>query len=121
MIQGLDRRLIEKTVELANKTKSFGSRQLRAALDSSPLWGASKVEDTYICWSRLKAISVIARQQEGGLAEVADEMSASILATSSLKAALDLNWDEPDERNLALGMVWDVLSRNSNSTAISSQ
>jgi len=47
MIQGLDRRLIEKTVELANKTKSFGSRQLRAALDSSPLWGASKVEDTY--------------------------------------------------------------------------
>jgi len=31
---------------------------------------------------------------------------ASILATSSLKAALDLNWDEPDERNLALGMVW---------------
>jgi len=27
------------------------------------------------------------------------------------KAALDLNWDEPDERNLALGMVWDVLER----------
>jgi len=26
-------------------------------------------------------------------------------------AALDLNWDEPDERNLALGMVWDVLER----------
>jgi len=26
---------------------------------------------------------------------------------SSLRpASLDLNWDEPDERNLALGMVW---------------
>jgi len=66
MIQGLDRRLIEKTVELANKTKSFGSRQLRAALDSSPLWGASKVEDTYnLLGHALKAISVIARQQGG--------------------------------------------------------
>jgi len=75
-----------------------------------PLWGASKVEDTYnlLGHALRKAISVIARQQ--GRAAVADEMSASILATSSLKAALDLNWDEPDERNLALGMVWDVLS-----------
>ncbi|AUB43899.1 Transposase, IS5 family (plasmid) [Nostoc flagelliforme CCNUN1] len=41
IIQGLDRRLIERTVELAEQTKGFGSRQLRAALDSSPLWGAS--------------------------------------------------------------------------------
>ena len=47
IIQGLDRRLIERTVELAEQTKGFGSKQLRAALDSSPLWGASKVEDTY--------------------------------------------------------------------------
>jgi len=50
------------------------------------LWGASKVEDTYnlLGHALRKAISVIARQQ-GGLAED-DEMSASILATSSLKA-----------------------------------
>ncbi len=48
IIQGLDRRLIEKTVELAEQSKGFGSKQLRAALDSSPLWGASKVEDTYV-------------------------------------------------------------------------
>jgi len=67
MIQGLDRRLIEKTVELANKTKSFGSRQLRAALDSS-LWGASKVEDTYnLLGHALRRLSSdIARQQGRG-------------------------------------------------------
>jgi len=47
IIHQLDRRLIERTVELAQKSKKFGSRQLRAALDSSPLWGAAKVEDTY--------------------------------------------------------------------------
>ena len=32
----LDRRLIERTVELAARTKGFGARALRAALDSSP-------------------------------------------------------------------------------------
>jgi len=35
----LDRRLIERTVELAAATGGFGARALRAALDSSPLWG----------------------------------------------------------------------------------
>src|SRR6266566_7950014 len=35
----LDRRLIERTVTLAETTKGFGARALRAALDSSPLWG----------------------------------------------------------------------------------
>jgi hypothetical protein len=41
----MDRRLLERTIEVAVATKAFGSRQLRAALDSSPLWGAGKVED----------------------------------------------------------------------------
>jgi transposase len=43
----MDRRLIERTIELAAQKGTFGSRQLRAALDSSPLWGAGRVEDTY--------------------------------------------------------------------------
>src|SRR6266550_977867 len=42
----MDRRLIERTIELAANTQEFGSRALRAALDSSPLWGAGRVEDT---------------------------------------------------------------------------
>ena len=47
IIHQLDRRLIERMVEMAHLTQKFGARQLRAALDSSPLWGAAKVEDTY--------------------------------------------------------------------------
>src|SRR5712692_5662573 len=43
----LDRRLVERTVELAAATKGFGARALRAALDSWPLWGAGRVEDTF--------------------------------------------------------------------------
>lgn len=113
IIQGLDRRLIERTVELAEQTKGFGSKQLRAALDSSPLWGASKVEDTYnlLGHALKKAIGVISSQQGRGLAEVANDIGVDIIAGSSLKAALDLNWDDPDQKNLALGIVLDALER----------
>jgi transposase len=43
-----DRRLIERTIEVARETGAFGSGPLLAALDSSPLWRASCVEDTTI-------------------------------------------------------------------------
>lgn len=41
LIEGqMDRRLIERTIEIASQSQAFGPRPLRAALDSSPLWGA---------------------------------------------------------------------------------
>ncbi len=47
LIEGqMDRRLIERTIEIASQSQAFGPRALRAALDSSPLWGAGRVEDT---------------------------------------------------------------------------
>lgn len=42
-----DRRLLERTVEVAEQTTGFSAKALRAALDSSPLWGAGRVEDTW--------------------------------------------------------------------------
>lgn len=40
LIEGqMDRRLIERTIEIASQSQAFGPRPLRAALDSSPLWG----------------------------------------------------------------------------------
>jgi hypothetical protein len=109
--QGLDRRLIERTVELAEQRGGLGARQLRAALDSSPLWGAGRVEDTYnlLGHALRKALSVIAGQQGRGLAEVATEANASLLAGASLKAALDLNWDDPLQRQQALARVLETL------------
>ncbi len=97
----LDRRLIERTVELAESTGGFGSRNLRAALDSSPLWGSAKVEDTINLLGHAlgKALGVIACQQGRELTAVATEAGAEILNGSSLKAALDVNWDEPTERS----------------------
>lgn len=108
----MDRRLVERTVELAARTRSFGHKALRAALDSSPLWGAGRVEDTYNLMGHAlrKALGVIARQQGRGLAEVAADAGASVVGdTRSLKAALECDWDEPDERALALMRVIEAL------------
>jgi hypothetical protein len=109
--QQLDRRLLERTVELAASTGAFGSRQLRAALDSSPLWGAGRVEDTYnlLGHALRKALGVIARQQGWELADLARAAGADLLAASSLKAALDLDWDEPTAREQALHLVLESL------------
>src|SRR4051812_25326329 len=47
----LDRRVLERTVELAKTTKAFDYRKLpktlRVAIDSSPLEGVGRVEDTF--------------------------------------------------------------------------
>jgi hypothetical protein len=107
----LDRRLVERTVELARQRGLGGARRLRAALDSSPLWGAGRVEDTYnlLGHALRKALGVIARQQGRGLAELAAEVGAGLVAGSSLKAALDLDWDDPTAREQALGLVLGTL------------
>jgi Transposase DDE domain/Transposase domain (DUF772) len=110
--QHMDRRLLERTVELAATSGAFGSRQLRAALDSSPLWGAGRVEDTYnlLGHALRKAVGVIARQQGRGLHAVAEEAGASLVAGPSLKAALALDWDDATAQQHALTLILDALS-----------
>ena len=113
----LDRRLVERTVELAAATGGFGARALRAALDSSPLWGAGRVEDTFNLMGHAlrKALGVIAvlqgRGQAAGTADVAAQAGVPQLAASSLKAALDADWDDPAGRDQALAEVLGLLDR----------
>jgi transposase len=113
----LDRRLIERTVELAARTRGFGARALRAALDSSPLWGAGRVEDTFNLMGHAlrKALGVIAvlqgRGQAAGITVVAQQAGTPELAASSLKAALDADWDDPAARGEALARVLGLLDR----------
>ena len=89
----MDRRLLDRTIEIAEASKAFGPRNLRAALDSSPLCGAGRVEDTYnlLGHALRKALGVIAREQGRALAAIAQEADAALVAGSSLKAAIDLD------------------------------
>jgi hypothetical protein len=107
----MDRRLIERTIEVADQSQAFGPRALRAALDSSPLWGAGRVEDTYnlVGHALKKVIRAVADQQGRELVEVAKEAGAEIVCATSLKAALDRDWDKAGQREEALGLVLNVL------------
>ncbi len=113
----LDRRLVERTVELAARTGGFGSGALRAALDSSPLWGAGRVEDTFNLMGHAlrKALGVIAVLQgwgqAAGTAVVAAQAGVPQLAASSLKAALDRDWDDPAARDAALARVLGLIDQ----------
>src|SRR5437870_2714739 len=108
----MDRRLIERTIEMANQSQAFGPRALRAALDSSPLWGAGRVEDTYnlVGHALKKVMRVVGDQQGRGLAEVAQEAGAELVCGTSLKAALDRDWDQQMQKDEALELVLQVMS-----------
>jgi Transposase DDE domain/Transposase domain (DUF772) len=112
LIEGqMDRRLIERTIEIASQSQEFGSRALRAALDSSPLWGAGRVEDTYnlIGHALKKVMQVVADQQERELNEVGKEAGAEVVCGTSLKAALDRDWDQQRQKDEALTLVLQML------------
>ena len=118
LIEGdLDRRLIERTVQVAAGTRGFGAAALRAALDSSPLWGAGRVEDTFNLMGHAlrKALGVIAVLQgwgqAAGTAVIAEQAGVPQLAASSLKAALDLDWEDPAARGQALAQVLGLLEQ----------
>jgi Transposase DDE domain/Transposase domain (DUF772) len=114
----LDRRLVERTVALYGQlTGRVAGGRLRAALDSSPLWGAGRVEDTInlLGHALRKVVGVLARQQGWGLAEgtrvLAERAGTPELAASSLKAALDLDWDDEAALPHALGVVLAAVGR----------
>src|SRR6202165_2630818 len=107
----MDRRLIERTIEIASQSQAFGPRALRAALDSSPLWRAGRVEDTYnlVGHALKKVLRVVADQQGRELVEVGQEAGAGLVCETSLKAALDRDWDQLGQREEALSLVLTVL------------
>ena len=110
---GLMRFLLDKTVAIARETKGFSHKRLRAMIDSSPLVGAGRVEDTFNLIGRaLKSlVAVAAVEAERSEQELAEELSLSVVAGSSVKAALDVDWRLPEARNEALRTLTEQLAR----------
>jgi hypothetical protein len=81
------------------------------------LWGAGRVEDTInlLGHALRKVVGVLARQQGWGLAEgtriLAEQAGTPELGASSLKAALDLDWDDPAALPHALAVVLAAIDR----------
>jgi hypothetical protein len=109
----LDKTLLERTVAVAEQTGDFGTRPLRAVLDSTPLFGAGRVEDTLnlLGHALRKAVGLTAQELGTSAEAVVADAGLTLLGRSSLKAALDLDWGEPRARAHALGLVLDEVAR----------
>ena len=101
---GLDKVLFDRTVELARKTGAFGATHLRAAFDSCPLYGAGRVEDTFNLIGRaaFQVVRTAAERLGTSVDEVASEAGIPVVLASSIKAGLDVDWDDPNARNIGL-------------------
>lgn len=104
---GLHHQLVERSVEVAKSTGGFGFKQLRVALDSAPLWGAGRVEDTFNLIGHAMEVVVMCAASVAGCTpeEVRQAAQLELLGQSSLKAALDIDWDDRDEQHRALQML----------------
>lgn len=100
----LDRRLLERTVALARSTREFDPRKLpktlRVAIDSSPLEGAGRVEDTFnLLAHAARNIVTCAAELLGWKPEkVCREAGIPLLLETSVKKALDIDWNDAVEK-----------------------
>jgi Transposase DDE domain/Transposase domain (DUF772) len=114
---GLDRRLLERSAELGGETGAFDPRKLpktlRVAIDSSPLEGAGRVEDTInlLAHAGRKIVACAAKLLDWTEERVCREAVIPLLLESSVKKALDLTWSDAAEKAEAIPILVEQLAR----------
>jgi hypothetical protein len=104
----LDRRVLERTVDLATRTKAFDPRKLpktlRVAIDSSPLEGTGRVEDTFnlLAHAARNLVQCAADLLGWTVEQVCTQAGSPLLVESSIKTALDIDWDDAGEKAEAM-------------------
>jgi hypothetical protein len=113
MAHDLDQKLLDRTVAIAKQTGRFGWQALRAALDSSPLIGRGRVEDTGNLLGRaLRAVvTCAATTLKIPRAQVLAGAGVTLLGAPSLKAALDIDWGDPAAHADALARLVTEVDR----------
>lgn len=112
----LDRRLLERTVDLAKRTRMFDWKKLpktlRVGVDSRPLVGAGKVEDTFnLLGHAARKIAECAAELSGlSIEDVCARAHAPVLLSSSVKAGLDVDWTNDVEKEGALNELFVQVS-----------
>lgn len=103
----MDEVLLEHTVNIAREFGGFGHTQLRIALDSAPLQGAGRVEDTFnlIGHALELLVSCAARIRMTTEAQIQTEAGTQLLGKSSIKAALDIDWSLAAEKQNAINTL----------------
>jgi hypothetical protein len=109
----MDRRLLERTARVARSSKGFDAKKLpktlRIAIDSSPLEGAGRVEDTInlIGHAARKVVRCVAELLDWEVESVCRQAGIPLLLEKSVKKALDRDWSVTREKAEAV----DILAR----------
>lgn len=115
---GMDRRLLEKSVELV-RAKSISevegkalSKAVRVAVDSRPLVGAGRVEDTInLLGHAARTVVQIVSKITGRRAEdICRSAGIPLLSAPSIKAGLDIDWSDPKQKVTAIQIVEQQVS-----------
>lgn len=109
----LDKTWLDRTVALAEQTGGCGARHLRAALASTPLVGAGRVEDTLnrLGHALRKAVGLAAKALDTSAEVLMADAGLELVRQSSLKAALALAGGAPTARARALRLVLEEVER----------
>jgi len=104
----MDRRLLERTRELAKQTKGVNWKKLpkafRVAVDSRPFEGVGRVEDTFnlLGHAARRIIECAAELVGREVGDVCRLAGIPLLRHSSIKAGLDVNSNDPEQKDQAL-------------------
>jgi hypothetical protein len=104
----MDRRILERTVEIARETQEFDWRKLpgtlRVGIDSAPLEGVGRVEDTFnlLGHAARKVVRCAAQLLGWKDSRVCEDAGIPLLLQSSIKAALDIDWTDVEQKDEAL-------------------
>ena len=112
----MDKRLLERTIELARRTREFDwkkfPKDLRLAVDSRPLAGAGRVEDIFnlLGHAGRKLIRLVAQDLGVQPNDICQQAGTPLLVGSSTKAALDIDWTDAEQKDDAFdALAVDVL------------
>jgi hypothetical protein len=110
---GMDRVLLEHTAALVRDgvlTKGEGqslSKAVRVAIDSRPLAGAGRVEDTInlLGHAARNIVRVVSKLMDRPEDEICRKAGIRLLLSPSIKAGLDIDWSDPRQKATGIQIV----------------
>jgi hypothetical protein len=109
----MDRVLLERTVALVREgvvTRGEGqqlSKAVRVAIDSRPLAGAGRVEDTLnlLGHAARNIVKLVSKLTDRAPEEICRKAGIPLLLAPSIKAGLDIDWSDPRQKATAIEIV----------------
>jgi len=109
----MDRALLERTVALVREgvvSKAEGqalTKAVRVAIDSRPLVGAGRVEDTInlLGHAARSIVQLVSKILDRDAADICRKAGIPLLLAPSVKAGLDIDWSDPKQKATAVEIL----------------